>query len=175
MLSQNLSTTVPNNLFRYNDKLDETSPAFNDDPVSDDIDCTKVEDINDDHKHLDEKNITIRKNESKKKKRKTQVSNNRYAPLRNTNESFNTSSKDNLLKSEINVATQDQINYNDRKQERKDILIIGNSVVKSIKRWKINKKLKFTNTSVDYFPGANTSDMKYYIKPPIKKKMQMLR
>ena len=42
-------------------------------------------------------------------------------------------------------------------------------MVKSIKRWKINKKLKFTNASVNCFPGANTSDMKYYIKPPIKK------
>ena len=42
-------------------------------------------------------------------------------------------------------------------------------MVKGIKRWKINKKLKFTNVSVNCFPGANTSDMKHYTKPPIKK------
>ena len=41
--------------------------------------------------------------------------------------------------------------------------------MKGIKRWKINKKLKFTNASVNCFPGANTSDMKHYTKPPIKK------
>ena len=34
---------------------------------------------------------------------------------------------------------------------------------------KDKKKLKFTNASVNCFPGANTSDMKHYTKPPIKK------
>ena len=126
--------------------------------------------INDDDKNLDEKNKIIRKNKNKKKKRKTQNTNNRYAPLENMNESFNKSFKDNLLQSEINVATQDQINCNVWNQERKKALIIGNSMVKDIKIQKINKKLKFTNGSVKCFPGANTSDMKYYIKPPIKKK-----
>ena len=42
-------------------------------------------------------------------------------------------------------------------------------MVKGIKRWKINKKLKFTSVSVNCLPGANTSDMKHYTKPPIKK------
>ena len=42
-------------------------------------------------------------------------------------------------------------------------------MVKGIKRSKISKKLKFTNVSVNCFPGANTSDMKHYTKPPIKK------
>ena len=55
------------------------------------------------------------------------------------------------------------------KKERKEALIIGDSTVKGIKRWKINKKLKFTNASVNYPPGANTSDMKHYTKPGIKK------
>ena len=55
------------------------------------------------------------------------------------------------------------------KKERKEALIIGDSTVKGIKRWKINKKLKFTNASVNCLPGANTSDMKYYTKPAIKK------
>ena len=41
--------------------------------------------------------------------------------------------------------------------------------MKGIKRWKINKKLKFTNTSVFCFPGANTSDIKHYTKPSINK------
>ena len=42
-------------------------------------------------------------------------------------------------------------------------------MVKGIKRSKISKKLKFTNVSVNCFPGANTSDMKHYTKPPTKK------
>ena len=54
--------------------------------------------------------------------------------------------------------------------KKKKALIIGNSMVKGIKKWKINKKLKFTNASVNCFPGANTSDMKHYTKPPLKKK-----
>ena len=29
--------------------------------------------------------------------------------------------------------------------------------------------MEFTNASVNCFPGANTSDMKHYIKPPIGK------
>ena len=93
---------------------------------------------------------------------------NRYVPLVNIDESFNSNSGDNLLQLEINAATQDQINNNGRKQERKKALIIGDSMVKDIKRWKINKKLKFSNASVNCFPGANTSDMKYETKPPIK-------
>ena len=55
------------------------------------------------------------------------------------------------------------------KKERKKALIIGDSMVKGIKRWKINKQLRFTNVSVNCFPGANTSDLKHYSKPPIKK------
>ena len=31
------------------------------------------------------------------------------------------------------------------------------------------KKFKFTDASVNCFPGVNTSDMKHYTKPPIKK------
>ena len=90
--------------------------------------------------------------------------------LENIDESFNSSSGDNLLQSEINATTQDQIiNNNGRKQERKKALIIGDCMVKGIKRWKINKKLNFTIASVNCFPGANTSDMKHYIKPPLKK------
>ena len=42
-------------------------------------------------------------------------------------------------------------------------------MVKGVKRWNINKKLKFSNASVNCFPGANTSDMKHYTKLPIKK------
>ena len=43
----------------------------------------------------------------------------RYAPLENINGKFNSSSGENLLQSEINAATQDQINNNGRRQERK--------------------------------------------------------
>ena len=35
LLSQKSSTTVPNDLFHYNDKVDENSPASNNDHVSD--------------------------------------------------------------------------------------------------------------------------------------------
>ena len=44
-------------------------------------------------------------------------------------------------------------------------------MVKGIKRWKINKKLKFTNTSINCFPGANTSNMKHHTKLVIKKNL----
>ena len=40
---------------------------------------------------------------------------------------------------------------------------------KVLKDGRLTKKLKFTNVSVNCFPGANTSDMKHYTKPPIKK------
>ena len=87
------------------------------------------------------------------------VTHNRYAPLENIDESFNSGSGDNLILSEINAATQVQVNNNCRRHERKKALIIGDSMVKGIKRWKINKKLKFTNAYVNYFPGANTSNI----------------
>ena len=72
LLFQNSSTTIPNDLFCNNDKVDETSPASNDDHFSDYIDGTKDEDINDEDNNLDKKNITIRKNKNKKRKRKNQ-------------------------------------------------------------------------------------------------------
>ena len=62
------------------------------------------------------------------------MTNNRYAPLENINESFNNSSGDNLLESETNFATQDQISNNDWKQERKKALIIRDIMVKTFKR-----------------------------------------
>ena len=65
LLFQNSSATIPNDLFCNNDKVDETSPASNDDYLSDYIDGTKDEDIN-----LDKKNITIRENKNKIRKDK---------------------------------------------------------------------------------------------------------
>ena len=53
--------------------------------------------------------------------------------------------------------------------KKKKTLIISNSMVKGIKKWKINKKLKFTNASVNCIPGANNNDMKHYTKPAVKK------
>ena len=41
------STTVPNDLFCSNDKVDNTSPASNADHISDDIENTKDEVTND--------------------------------------------------------------------------------------------------------------------------------
>ena len=63
----------------------------------------------------------------------------RDAPVENIDESFNSSSVDNLLQSKINTANQDQINNNSRRQKRKEALIIGDSILKGIKRWKMNK------------------------------------
>ena len=62
------------------------------------------------------------------------MTNNRYAPLKKLNESFNSSSGNNLLESETNFATQDQISNNGWKQERKKALIIGDIMVKTFKR-----------------------------------------
>ena len=72
LLFQNSSATIPNDLFCNNDKVDETSPASNDDYLSDYIDGTKDEDINDEDNNLDKKNITIRENKNKKRKRQNQ-------------------------------------------------------------------------------------------------------
>ena len=44
LLFQNSSTTVPNDLFRNNDKVNETSPASNDGYISDDIEDAKDKD-----------------------------------------------------------------------------------------------------------------------------------
>ena len=70
LLFQNSSVTIPNDLFCNNDKVDETSPASNDDYLSDYIDGTKDEDINNEDNNLDKKNITIRENKNKIRKDK---------------------------------------------------------------------------------------------------------
>ena len=46
---------------------------------------------------------------------------------------------------------------------KKSITIVGDSVVKDIKSFKLRKSLE--NKS---FPGATTEDMDYYIKPSLK-------
>ena len=56
-------------LIRSNDEVDETYLAFNDDHISNDIDGTKDDDINDEDNSLDKKNKTIRKNKNKKKRK----------------------------------------------------------------------------------------------------------
>ena len=55
LLFQISSTTVPNDLFFNNDKVDKTSPALNDNHISDDIEGTRDEDINDEDNNLDKK------------------------------------------------------------------------------------------------------------------------
>ena len=72
LLFQNSSTTIFNDSFCNNDKVDETSPASDDDHLSDYIDGTKDEDINDEDNNLDKKNVTIRENKNKKRKRQNQ-------------------------------------------------------------------------------------------------------
>ena len=70
LLFQNSSATIPNDLFCNNDKVDENPPASNDDYLSDYIDGTKDEDINNEDNNLDKKNITIRENKNKIRKDK---------------------------------------------------------------------------------------------------------
>ena len=55
LLFQNSTTTIANDLFCNKNKVDETSPAFNDDHISDDIEDTKNEAINDEDNKLDKK------------------------------------------------------------------------------------------------------------------------
>ena len=66
---QSLLFRNPDDLIRSNDEVDETYLAFNDDRISDDIDGTKDDDINDEDNSLDKKNKTIRKNKNKKKRK----------------------------------------------------------------------------------------------------------
>ena len=67
------------------------------------------------------------------------MTHNRHAPVENIDENFNSSPLDNLLQSKINTVNQDQVNNNSRRQERKEALTIGDSMLKGIKRWKMNK------------------------------------
>lgn len=74
LVLQNLFTTVQYDLFLSNDRVYDTSPASNDDNISDNIENTKDEDANDacnkdEYNCSDKKNIIIRK--KKKEKRKT--------------------------------------------------------------------------------------------------------
>ena len=79
--------------------------------------------------------LQLQKNPLKSNKKNTNKSNKidkdndflthiRYSPFENINESLNSSSGNNLLQSEINYATQDQINNNGRRQERKKTMVI---------------------------------------------------
>ena len=81
----------------------------------------------DDRSFITPKKIINKKNIDKSNKIDNDidvVTHNRYAPLENVDESFNSSSGDNLSESEINTATQDQIYNNGCRQERKNIRYI---------------------------------------------------
>ena len=49
----------------------------------------------------------------------------------------------------MNTQIYDATINNCRRQERKKALIIGDSTEKDIKKWKINKKLKTANASIN--------------------------
>ena len=70
------------------------------------------------------------------------MTNNWDTLLENIDESFDRTSGDNLLQWEINAITQDQINNNGCRQERKKALIIGDSMVKGVKNGRLTKNWK---------------------------------
>ena len=99
------------------------------------------------------------------------------------NESLNKISKGNNEQSKVTKRNKEKKNKennklsqsdnNDSKQsyKKKNVTcIIGDSMVKNIKGWKINKSLEKDFVVVKSFSGATTDCMKDYIKPAIKQK-----
>ena len=161
MLSQNSSTTVPNDLFRYNDKVDETSPVSDDDHVSDYIEGTKDEDINDNDNNLDEKSITIRKNKNKKKKRKTQNT-------KDQNEEINNNTKHNDNKN-INSNSIHHNNTASPPKSKETVFILGDSMVKKNNGFYLTKNIKHKYLlKVRPFSSEKTGCMHDHAKPTIR-------
>ena len=150
LLFQNFSTTVPNDLFPCDDKVDETSPASNDNHVSDDIKGTNHEDINDEDNNLHEKSITIRKNKNKKKKRKTQNT-------KDQNEEINNNTKHN----DNNNINSNSIHHNSTAsppKSKETVFILGDSMVKKINGFYLTKNVKHKHlVKVRPFSSAKTS------------------
>ena len=52
---------------------------------------------------------------------------------------------------------------------RKKMVILGLSMIKNIKGWKISKKLQNANVYVRHFLGATVRCTKVYLKPSLRK------
>ena len=61
--------------------------------------------------------------------------------------------------------------YNGKKDQNKSqkIVILGDSMIKNIKGWKISKKLQNPNVYVRHFLGATVHCTKDYLKPSLRK------
>eukprot|EP00112_Aurelia_sp_Birch-Aquarium-sp1_P003506 Seg1392.5 transcript_id=Seg1392.5/GoldUCD/mRNA.D3Y31 product="hypothetical protein" protein_id=Seg1392.5/GoldUCD/D3Y31 len=59
-----------------------------------------------------------------------------------------------------------------RRQKNKTVYIVGDSMLKNVKRREINSDLQSCGitTHVKTFPGATADDMKFYIQPALKSK-----
>ena len=108
---------------------------------------------------------------------------NRYSPLEieeSPTENENTKSnspntKVTAKQNAINTATQNTQNSNDKtksdtpdKRKLPDIVILGDSVVKDIKGWKMSRSTH--KVVVKHFSGAKTNDMKSYVIPTVEQK-----
>ena len=62
-------------------------------------------------------------------------------------------------------------NTNKDQSKTKRIYILGDSMVKNLKGWKMSKKLKIANVYVRYFAGAKVRCMKDHIKPTLIEKL----
>ena len=161
LLSQNSSTTAPNDSFCYNDKVNETSPPSNDDHVFDDIEGTKDENINDEDNNIDEKNVTIKKSKNKKKKRKTQST-------KDQNEEINNNTKHNDNKN-INSNSIYHNSTASPPKSKETVLILDLSMVKKINGFFLTKNIKHKYlVKVRPFSSAKTSCMHDHAKPTIR-------
>ena len=156
LLFRNSSTTIPNDLFLNNDKADETSPASNDDHISDDNDGTKDEDNN-----FNKKNTTVRKNKNKKKERKNQNT-------KDQNKEINSNTKHNDKKNIVSNSIHHNSTASTPKSKQ-TAFIIGDSMVKKINGFYLKKNIKHKYlVKVRPFSSAKTSCMHDHAKPTIR-------
>lgn len=57
--------------------------------------------------------------------------------------------------------------YDNVSRKSKKVSILGYFITKCFKRWKLNERLKNSNTPINCFAGASTKDMGYYSQPPL--------
>ena len=60
------------------------------------------------------------------------------------------------------------------KTKKKTVVIVSDSIVRNVPSRSLNQSLKEYFSVVKSFPGATTQDMKYYIKPTISRKLDMV-
>ena len=76
-----------------------------------------------------------------------------------------------IIKNVINSQGEAKPNHRDTKKRK--TVIIGDSMVKEIKAWKLKKRLK-ENVQVKSFPGATIDDMKHYVIPTKKEEPNII-